>query len=100
MEWLKSVSWVKLLGWVTSFVVYLSVFAGMGALFLACNGVAVSPGTVSSIVFIGAFMVIGRDILARPLSQVAQNIVTGVPWSKGVLPPAKSDEEDDTSEEQ
>lgn len=99
MEWLKSISWVKVLGWVTNFVVYLSVFAAMGALFLVCNGIAVSTGTLSSIVFVGAFMVIGRDILAKPLSQVAQNIVVGAPWSTGILPPAKSDEDDNSEEE-
>jgi hypothetical protein len=92
MEWLKSISWLKILGLFTSLVVYVFVFCIVGALFLTFTGVGVSVSTMVSVVFIGAFMGLGRDVLAKPLSQVAQNIVTGVPWSTGILPPPSSED--------
>lgn len=79
MDWLKNISWIAVLAVLASVVVYFLGWMLVATLFLVLFGVGLTFNNVLLMCWVGAFMVIGRDVLVKPLADSVQKWINPPP---------------------
>lgn len=96
MDWLKKISWLRVVAHLAGFVAYIAgwMVAAVLCQLLFAHTLPITVASLFMLVTLGAFMSLGRDMIAKPLNALVFKLIAGEP-----LTGEEEEDDDDSSKE-